>query len=161
MKIPIYDPFTKRIVGTRSKKVTKDPNAELIQMMQNRYTYIQVNGGRTTFEAMKDLHDGSKRPMPPSMARWIALYGEEWKSISRNARAQAGYRCEECDREFEPVDLHVHHIRPISQFVATGATFTDEHECFGVLTRRPYHTEDNLVVLCKEHHGDRHGRTFR
>lgn len=161
MKIPIYDPFTKSIVGTKKVEKMVDPNEEVIHLLRKRYTYIQVNGGRSTWESVKDLQDHSKKKLSGSTKRYQNLYGPEWKEISRNAREAVGYRCQECDREFSPIDLHVHHIRSIRQFVSMGATWTEEHECHGVKTKRPYHVEENLEVLCKEHHGDRHGRTFR
>ncbi len=87
MKYRTVNVFTGDLVtGTKRRKYV-DPDMEVKQIMQNRYRYRQMNGGRPEgFGSMKDLADHSRRPMPPSMARWMALYGQEWKGISRAAR---------------------------------------------------------------------------
>ena len=161
MKYQIHNIFTGEPITSKKPRKYVDPNREVKQIMRNRYTYRQMTDPTDRYAAAKDLQDHSRKKMPASMARWTALYGSEWGAISKNARAAVGWRCQECGQQFEPRELHVHHITPISVYVGRGATFIDTHLCHGVETERPYHVEENLEVLCKEHHGDRHGRTFR
>ncbi len=112
-----------------------------------------------SYEAMRDISSHSRRSLYKSEARYRLLYGPEWKEISRNARIAAKYKCARCNKKFSMIDLHVHHKKPISMFIREGVSWIEEHECYGVKTRRPWHVEDNLIVLCEQCHLEEHGRT--
>ncbi len=148
------------ITGTKKVKVLRINTINLANQI-NSYTARQVNFGRPEgWAASQDLNDHSKRPMPGSMLRSIHLYGTEWSAISKAAREAANWACQECHTVTEPRDLHVHHIKTINSFIRAGAAWVKEHLCHGVKTKRPYHTETNLRVLCRSCHGDEHGRNM-
>ncbi len=113
-----------------------------------------------SYEAMRDISSHSRRKLYKSEIKYKLLYGDEWRQISITARINNKYRCSKCGKKFDMIDLHVHHIKPISSYIREERAWTEEHLCYGVKTRRPWHTEENLVVLCKQCHGEEHGREF-
>ena len=80
-------------------------------------------------------------------------YGNEWRLITKNAKRRKKYRCKKCKKKFKRINLDVHHLIPISYFVSEGYVIPGPlHRCYGIRTRRPWHTANNLEVLCMKCH---------
>lgn len=157
MRIPIYNPFTGRILTSKKiKKIDKDEE-EIIKIMRKKYYNKQVDFGRINWNVIKDLADGSRRKMYFSELKYKLLYGIEWKQITNEIRMRMKNKCQECNRRFESHNLNVHHIKSISKYIEEGIGINnEEHECYGIQTNKPWHVEDNLILLCQNHHADKH-----
>jgi len=96
-------------------------------------------------------------------------YGDEWKEIATAVRIQFNFTCQECGRQFESDKLNVHHIIPIRIWIRgnksrrqidkddeTKSIEREYHEVYGVRTDKPWHTENNLRLLCLDCHADEH-----
>ena len=86
---------------------------------------------------------------------YLFQYGEEWKLIRKKAKKKANCICEKCKNKFPSIDLDVHHIVPISHFINEGYVIPGPiHRCFGVKTRRPWHVDSNIEILCMRCHAE-------
>lgn len=72
--------------------------------------------------------------------RWIsqAPYGGIWRKIAARIRARDNYTCQLCGLEQHAPALHVHHIKPVSDFSAK--------------TLHKAHDSSNLITLCMSCH---------
>lgn len=144
-------------------------------------TYKQFNFGNYDYNNLKDLQwipttyiekeiedeDGQikielrkvkLRKMNRSEIIYTNLYGEEWGQIINNIRIEKEFICQRCKLKFDNYNLHTHHIKPISQFIKEGKGIIENeyHLCYGIKTNKPWHTEDNLILLCQNCHAEEH-----
>lgn len=131
----------------------------LIKQKEERHIARQANYGRIELQSKIDLYDHNKnRKMPISMIRSRYWYGPEWIMISKNAREESNGICQRCKLGWGISQLAVHHIVPISEWIrgSKKLEYVEEYESYGTKTRRPWHIESNLEVLCKDCHADEH-----
>ncbi len=144
-------------INPQSVMRMKSESIYITNIERIKTTYRNTNYGRFEWETVIDLSDHRRRPLSRSEVSYQLLYGPEWTKISREAKALVNYRCSDCRMKFAPSDLNTHHERPISWFQRMGqGPDEDTHTCHGVDTNKPWHTEENLTVLCRDHHADRH-----
>ena len=69
-------------------------------------------------------------------------YPDNWKEISEQVRARAGYKCQKCGRSFmnNKIALHAHHIIPLSK---------GGRNCLS-----------NLMAVCEECHSKIHHKVI-
>lgn len=85
------------------------------------------------------------------------FYGPEWTMITTMGKKFYGYKCIKCKKKFKTKDLDMHHILPISWWLKEGFDPEDEeHYCFGIKTKKPWHTEDNVFPYCMKCHSKEH-----
>ncbi len=128
---------------------------------KERRKAYQVEYGRSGLQHLIDLQDHNKvRPAPASVIRNRFWYGEEWARISKAVREASEGICEGCGMGWGISQLAVHHRTEISRWMAgvreNNLKYGDEITTHGVKTHRPWHAEENLQVLCKDCHADKH-----
>lgn len=131
----------------------------LIKQKKERYIARQANYGRIELQSKIDLYDHRlNRPMPISMIRSRYWYGSEWINISKKAREESNGICQGCGLGWGIGQLAVHHKKEISRWIKESRKleYVEEYESHGTKTRRPWHIESNLEVLCKDCHADKH-----
>lgn len=69
-------------------------------------------------------------------------YPDNWKEISEQVRARAGYKCQKCGKSFlnNKIALHAHHVIPLSK---------GGRNCLS-----------NLIAVCEECHSKIHHKTI-
>ena len=69
-------------------------------------------------------------------------YPDNWKELSEQVRARAGYKCQKCGKSFlhNKIALHAHHIVPLSK---------GGRNCLS-----------NLIAVCEECHSKIHKKTI-
>jgi len=165
----VYDNIQRKIIeiDINGKEITKQNkikefDKQIITIMKQQYKERQFNYGLYDFDHIKDLNDGSRRKLYKSEIRYSLLYGSEWSAIRNEIRIRYKFTCQECGRTFEGHNLHTHHIKEISKYLQQGiGIMKDEHECYGIMTNKPWHTEDNLILLCQDCHADKHLHMIR